>query len=82
MKINVIQKKIDDFKVKLRTASTTVKNKYEMEIASLEEKNTELKKRISEYNFQGKDSWEAFKREFNHDLEAIEKALMDVLNQK
>jgi len=82
LKINVNQKGIDDFKVKLRTASTSFKSKYENEIMSLEEKNLELKKRISEYNFQGKDNWEAFKREFNHDLDATEKALKDVLNQK
>lgn len=82
LKINVIQKKIDDFKVKLRTVSSTIKNKYENEIVSLEEKNIELKKRISEYNFQGRDNWEAFKREFNHDLDAVEKALKDVLDQK
>ncbi|MBU0474394.1 MAG: hypothetical protein KKF62_09530 [Bacteroidetes bacterium] len=81
LKINVNQKGIDDFKVKLRTASSTFKNKFENEIVSLEEKNIELKERISEYNFQGKDNWEAFKREFNHDLDATEKALKDVLNQ-
>jgi len=82
LKINVNQKKIDDFKVKLRTSSSTFKNKFENEIMSLEAKSIELKERISQYNFQGKDNWEAFKREFNHDLDATEKALNDVLNQK
>ncbi|PIQ09600.1 MAG: hypothetical protein COW71_05660 [Ignavibacteriales bacterium CG18_big_fil_WC_8_21_14_2_50_31_20] len=82
LKINVNQKKIDDFKVKLRTSSATFKNKFENEIMSLEAKSIELKERISQYNFQGKDNWEAFKREFNHDLDATEKALNDVLNQK
>ena len=59
LKINVNQKGIDDFKVKLRTASTSFKNKYENEIMSLEEKNLELKKRIFKEKITGKHSNES-----------------------
>ena len=82
VKINANQKRIDEFKVKIKTASKEVKAKYDKEITVLEQKNIELKKKISEYTYEGKDKWEEFKKGFNHDMDAVGKALKDFFAKK
>ncbi|MEP7269679.1 MAG: hypothetical protein ABI844_18830 [Saprospiraceae bacterium] len=46
-------------------------------IAELKEKNAQLKSRLYGYEKERTD-WEAFKREFNHDLEGISEAFKDL----
>lgn len=42
---------------------------YNEEIVKLELKNENLKVKIATYQGENKANWEAFKREFNHDME-------------
>jgi cell division protein FtsB len=66
----------------MKTASKKFKAKYEKEVAALEQKNIELKKKISEYKYDGKDKWEEFKRGFNQDLDIVGKAISDLFAKK
>ena len=45
-------------------------------------KNIELKKKINEYKYVGKDNWEEFKKEFNHDIDIVENAINDIFTKK
>ena len=47
-------------------------------ISDLEQKNTDMKKKLDEYGMEGKDKWDAFKAEFNHDMDELGKALKDL----
>jgi acyl-CoA synthetase (AMP-forming)/AMP-acid ligase II len=46
-------------------------------IADLEQRNKDLKARINAYD-KGQTDWEAFKREFNHDMDGIGQSLKDL----
>ena len=82
LKISVNEKSIDDLKAKIKTASAKFKAKYEKEVTMLEQKNIELKKKISEYKYDGKDKWEEFKREFNRDMDVVGNAIKDIFTKK
>jgi len=82
VKINDNETSIDKFKVKIKSASTDFKAKYEKEVVVLEQRNIELKKKISEYKFEGKDKWEQFKRGFNQDMDIVGKAIKDLFTKK
>jgi len=48
----------------------------------LEQKNVELRKKLSEYKYEGKDSWETFKKDFNDGLDYIGNTLNDIFTKK
>lgn len=81
-KIRTNENRIDEFKAEIQTARGKFKAKYEKEVARLEGKNIELKKKISEYKYDGKDDWEEFKRGINHDLDVVGMALNDFFSKK
>jgi len=64
-------------KVKLKKE---VKEEYDKTIAVLEEKNSSMRTKLNEYKEEGKDKWESFKREFNHDMDELGSALKDLGN--
>ncbi len=82
VKINDNETSIDKFKVKIKTASADFKTKYEKEVTVLEQKNIQLKKKISEYKYEGKNKWEQFKRGFNQDMDIVGKAIKDLFAKK
>ena len=82
LKISANEKKISDFKALIKTASGKSKAKYEKEVIELEQKNVELRKKLSEYKYEGKDSWETFKKDFNDGLDYIGNTLNDIFTKK
>jgi len=82
LKISVNEKRIGEFKVKIKTSGKEFKRKYEKELVVLERKNVELKKKISEYKYEGKDKWEDFKKGFNHDMDVVGTKLTDLFSKK
>jgi len=69
--------RIAELKVKLNKPGTTLDPIYEKKIELLEQQNKDLKKRIEDYE-KNQSDWETFKREFNHDMEELGKALKDL----
>ena len=82
LKISDNEKSIAEFKVKIKTADEKFKIKYEKKVDTLELRNSELKKKVSEYKYEGKDQWVIFKRGFNHDLKVVGKAIKDLFSKK
>ena len=66
----------------MKTASKKFRDKYEKEVLTLEQKNAELRKSISEYKYEGKDNWEEFKRDFNNNMNVIGNAIKDLFSKK
>lgn len=69
--------RITELKVKMKKPGTTFDAAYAKNIEALEQKNKNLKIRIGDYENNQSD-WEAFKREFNHDMEELGQALKDL----
>lgn len=64
-------------KIKLKKEA---KADYDKTIADLEQKNTNMRTKLNDYKEEGKDKWESFKREFNHDMDELGSALKDLAN--
>ena len=82
LKIDANQRKIDDFKVAMKTTTAKFKAKYENQVLTLEQKNIELKKSMNEYRYEGKDNWEKFKIDFNREVDTIVVALNEIFTKK
>lgn len=64
-------------KIKLKKEA---KADYDKTIADLEQKNSNMRTKLNDYKEEGKDKWESFKREFNHDMDELGSALKDLAN--
>jgi hypothetical protein len=74
-KIAANEKRIADLKIKIANGKQESKAIYDKDIAWLEQTNIDLKTKLDIYNVEGKEKWEAFKTEFNHDMDELGKAL-------
>ena len=72
------EKRIDAFKEKMEKAGPKVKAKYDKEVAALEQKNKDLKKKLEDYKDEGQSKWEEFKTNFKHDMDGIGKTMTDL----
>ncbi|MFN3852059.1 MAG: hypothetical protein ACK4NY_21670 [Spirosomataceae bacterium] len=52
--------------------------KYNKKVNALEQKNNDLKKKIDRSVTTKTNKWTEFKREFNHDMEELGKAIKDI----
>ena len=70
-KIEANNQKIKKLNVKIEYTKKDVKAYSQEQIAILEQKNSEMKIKLDEYKVTGKDNWEIFKAEFNHDMDDL-----------
>lgn len=68
---------IAEFKEKMKTSGKKLDAVYAKNIDALEQKNRDMKYKIDAYE-KSQSDWESFKREFNHDMDEIGKALKDL----
>jgi hypothetical protein len=68
-----IDRKIDEYKVKLKKDGKELKEDYKKAMADLDQRGKELKKKLDEYSDKGKDKWEEFKKGFNRDMDTLSK---------
>jgi len=71
-------KSIDDFKVKIQHDKKHAKAYYDEKIEALEKSNTAMKTKIVEYKAEGKEKWEAFKKDFSNGMDTLGKAFKDL----
>jgi hypothetical protein len=76
--IEANEKRIDAFKEKMEEAGLKVKANYNNEMAVLEKKNRNLKKKLEEYKDEGQRKWKKFKTNFKHDMDGIGKTMKDL----
>ena len=72
------EKKINELKEKKLNVKKEDQTGYNEKIAQLEQKNNELKSKIDAYQFEGKEKWESFQKEFNHDMDELGQAIKDL----
>ena len=71
-------KRIDAFKAKMDKASPTVKAQYDKQVAVLEQRNRDLKKKLDDYKDEGQGKWEEFKTNFKRDMDDLGKTMTDL----
>jgi chromosome segregation ATPase len=77
-KIRANEESIAAFEARIDNEKKEVRDEYKKKIAELEQKNTDVKKRLDSYKADGKDNWANFKVEFSRDMDALGKALKDL----
>jgi len=68
---------IAELKEEANKTNSKTKAEYNKKIAELEEKNNGLKAKIKSFNYDSKEKWQAFQREFEHDMDDLGKALKE-----
>jgi hypothetical protein len=66
------------FNKRIESEKAEVRDEYRKAIKALEEKNTDMQRRLDSYTADGKDKWEIFKAEFNRDMDNLGKAFSDL----
>jgi hypothetical protein len=82
LKIDANQKLIDDLKAAMKTTSAKFKAKYGNQVLTLEQNNIELRKKLNDYKYAGKDNWEEFKKDFNSEVDTVVVAIEDIFKNK
>ncbi|HKC68354.1 MAG TPA: peptidase M23 [Bacteroidia bacterium] len=77
-KIDANNQNIADFKARIEHDKKEAKAEYERKIAELEQKNSDMKKKMDDYKADGKENWELFKADFNKGMDEIEQSLKDL----
>lgn len=77
-KITANNQAIADFNARIVMEKKEAKAEYQVKIAELEKKNSDMKKKLDDYRADGKDQWETFKTEFNRDMDQLGVALRDL----
>jgi len=77
-KIAANEESIKEFKLRIQNQKKAAKADYEKKIKELEQKNTDVKKKVDDYKAEGKEQWESFKAELSHDMDLIGKAFKDL----
>jgi hypothetical protein len=77
-KIAANDRSIAEFNSRIKEQKREAAADYKLKIAKLEQKNSDMKKHLDEYKAEGKEKWEKFKTEFNHDMEELGKAFKDL----
>lgn len=76
-KIKKNEERIAELKKAKASTNKTIDDIYNKQIDKLQQKNTELRTKIVTYKYD-KSKWKQFKREFNHDMDELGKALKDI----
>jgi len=76
-KISANEKRIIELKANMKKPGILLDSDYAKMINDLEAKNIQLKRRLENYE-KNQSDWEAFRVEFNHDMDELGKALKDL----
>ncbi|MGZ3919312.1 MAG: sll1863 family stress response protein [Bacteroidia bacterium] len=77
LRIEQNNKKIEELNQKIEIADAHMRKQYRQRIEDLKERNAKARKRLTNYSDKSKSKWEEFKREFNRDIDELERALKD-----
>lgn len=77
-KVTANEQSIKEFNARIANEKREAKAAYQKKIAELEQKNSDMKKKMDDYKQDGKENWEKFKTEFNRDMDELGKAFKDL----
>jgi len=66
---------IDDLKLLAANEKTDLRVEYQRKIGELEAWNNNIRRRLANYNGEGRENWERFKTDFSLDMAELGKAL-------
>ena len=82
IQIDKNEKRIAEFKVKIKGAKEDLKVQYNKDVVVLEQKNADLKKELREYKYESKSKWEEFKKGFNSKMNDVGNSIKNFFSKK
>jgi chromosome segregation ATPase len=76
-KIKANEARIAELRIKLKKPGKILDGIYEAKIEKLERQNKDMRLKLEAYE-QNQTDWQAFKTEFNHDMDELGQALKDI----
>jgi predicted small secreted protein len=73
-KIATNEKSIAEFKARKASEKQEAQADYEKKIDALEQKNSDMKKQMDDYQIEGREKWETFKTNFSHGMDELGKS--------
>lgn len=77
-KIEINNRNLAAFNARIDAEKAEATAEYKRKIGELERMNTDMKKRMEDYQANGKDNWDKFKIEFSRDMEKLGNAFKDL----
>jgi outer membrane murein-binding lipoprotein Lpp len=71
------EKSIAEFNKRIENQKSKEKLEYEKKIDELNNKNSDMKKRVADFKTDNKKNWDSFKVEFNNDMSQLGAAFRD-----
>jgi uncharacterized membrane-anchored protein YhcB (DUF1043 family) len=80
-RIAIQEQNLAEFKSRIATEKKENRDKYLEKLAELEQKNTDMKKRLADLNVDSKDNWESFKTKFSEDMDNLGDAIKNMTSK-
>ena len=71
-----------DFNARIMNDRQEARDEYKKKIAVLDQKDSDMKKKMADYKLEGKDKWIAFKEGFNKDMDVLGQDWKDLTTLK
>jgi len=81
-KFSDYEKSIAELKISIAKEQKADRIRYEKELAVLEQKNKDLKTKLSDFNDDSQEKWSAFKTEFNRDMNDLGNSFKNLVTTK
>ncbi len=81
-KVIANNKSIAEFNARIELEKKEAQADYKKRIIELEQKNSDMKKKLDDYKMSGKENWEIFKSEFGRDMDELGKAFSSFTTTK
>jgi hypothetical protein len=72
---------IVEFNERIEKDKEADKAEYKKEINDLDQKNTDMKKKMDDYKAEGKDKWNTFKADFSRDMNDLGNSIKKLKNK-
>jgi len=77
-RIEANEKGIEAYKMSIDNSKEKIREAGQKQVDELQQRNINMRKKLADYKANGKDNWEAFKIEFNHDMDDLGEALKNL----
>lgn len=74
--------RLTQLKVEMTKSGSSIDTAYAKKIGELELKNKNIKIKVDSYKNDTSDDWELFKREYNHDMNELNRAIKEITHYK
>jgi hypothetical protein len=79
--IEANEKSLAEFNARIASEKKDAKADYEKKIAELDAKNSDMKKKMDEFNAGNKANWETFKASFDKDMTDLNNAFKELMTK-